>query len=654
MAAPYADDRAYLADELGWLDTVLRAAVVRAARRGPPATGACASAQAAARLLEGASRGDADSAEERRLLEEAETRRSGIAKRLAATEEAGTVLRLPRLVRLFSLEPFEAELISVCLAAEVDLRYPRLYGFLQDDAAPRGPSVSMVFDLLCGDAREQFGARSALAPSGRLFRYGLLRSPERGGPALPLLARTLRLDDGVASHLLGSDELDARLARASTLIPPRGETPADDALGALSAAFAHHVGDGASHRQWVAVLHGPDANRRDESARELCSRAGIPLLRVDAEALLESEADAERASRLALREAALKGGALYLDFGDSLSRDAERGPSWLRGLERALSDLGWATSISSREPVAVGDALKRQRFFSIEHPLPPYRERKRLWSEALTASGLPASEFNAAGLASQFRFTRREITNAIEVARSSALLRRNGTSPTQKDLEAACRAESAPQLVSFARRMQSGYGWDDLILPASQRGHLREAVEYIRRREVIHGEWGFGQAHALGRGTNVLFSGPSGTGKTMAAGILARELGLELYKIDLSTVVSKYIGETEKNLSRIFFEAERSSAILFFDEADALFGRRSEVKDSHDRYANIEVNYLLQKMEEHDGVVILASNFTKNLDDAFMRRIQFSVAFPLPEKEERLQLWRRAFPAEAPLAKGID
>jgi SpoVK/Ycf46/Vps4 family AAA+-type ATPase len=202
--------------------------------------------------------------------------------------------------------------------------------------------------------------------------------------------------------------------------------------------------------------------------------------------------------------------------------------------------------------------------------------------------------------------------------------------------------------------VQNRYSWSDLVLPAAQRQQLREVVDHIRFHERVYADWGFGDKHSLGRGNNVLFSGPSGTGKTMAAGIIATELGLDIYKIDLSAVVSKYIGETEKNLSRIFTAAETANAILFFDEADALFGRRSEVKDSHDRYANVEINYLLQRMEEHEGIVILATNLSRNLDDAFLRRIQFAVTFPQPEKEERLLLWRQVFPAQAPLATDLD
>jgi SpoVK/Ycf46/Vps4 family AAA+-type ATPase len=302
------------------------------------------------------------------------------------------------------------------------------------------------------------------------------------------------------------------------------------------------------------------------------------------------------------------------------------------------------------EPVA---ALKRQRFFTWEFPAPSYVERKHLWRAELNGDR-PIDGDVVDEIAAQFRFTRGEIRNAASVARTLALLGGEAGALGRGELQAACRAESNPRLLSFGRKVRTRDGWDQLVLPAEPKTQLREIVDYLRHHEAVYTEWGFGERHGLSRGTNVLFSGPSGTGKTMAAAIMAGELGLDLYKIDLSTVVSKYIGETEKNLSRVFKEAETSNAMLFFDEADALFGKRSEVKDSHDRYANIEVNYLLQKMEEHEGIVVLATNFSKNVDEAFLRRLHFAVLFPSPERDERWQIWRQVFPAEAPLGRDLD
>ena len=225
---------------------------------------------------------------------------------------------------------------------------------------------------------------------------------------------------------------------------------------------------------------------------------------------------------------------------------------------------------------------------------------------------------------------------------------------TLEDLYNGCRAQSNQKLSALAKRIKPKYRWDDLILPKEKKEQLEEVKNYIKNKGVVYHDWGFDDKLSLGKGLNIMFSGTSGTGKTMAAEVIASELGLDLYKIDLSMVVSKYIGETEKNLNRIFKEAEQSNAILFFDEADALFGKRSEVRDSHDRYANIEISYLLQKMEENEGIVILASNLSQNIDDAFMRRMHFNVEFPFPEEEYRYKIWRSLFPKEAPVADDIE
>ena len=206
----------------------------------------------------------------------------------------------------------------------------------------------------------------------------------------------------------------------------------------------------------------------------------------------------------------------------------------------------------------------------------------------------------------------------------------------------------------MARKIAPHYTWGDIVLPADRLQQLHEICNQVKYRARVYDEWGFDRKLSLGKGLNVLFAGPSGTGKTMAAEVLAGELGLDLYKIDLSTVVSKYIGETEKNLAHIFDEAETSNAILFFDEADALFGKRSEVHDSHDRYANIEISYLLQRMEEYDGVAILATNLHKNMDEAFVRRMHFTVEFPFPDQTNRLRIWEKIWPAATPRAPGLD
>ena len=262
------------------------------------------------------------------------------------------------------------------------------------------------------------------------------------------------------------------------------------------------------------------------------------------------------------------------------------------------------------------------------------------------------SDLDLTLLAGQFLLTATQIRDAVASARDAAAQRNEPLAPA--DLFAAARAHSSPALGSLARKIEPRYTWSDIVLPDDQMAMLREIIATVRGRPIVLETWGVGQKLASSSGVTVLFSGPPGTGKTMAAEVVAAELSLDLYKIDLSTVVNKYIGETEKNLGRIFDEASNSNAILFFDEADAIFGKRSEVKDAHDRYANIEISYLLQRMEDYDGVTVLATNLRANMDDAFKRRLQFAVDFPFPDEAYRLRIWQALFPISVPRADDLD
>jgi len=702
MDTGYSDSFQHLQDEMAWLDRVLHLAVQRARTSGGRWGRLCITDESVDALVGERPRGEPTSATEEALLQTVEATRAEIERRVAASEGGEGTLRLPRLNRLFALSPFERDVLVICLAPELDGKYERLYAYLQDDATRRSPTVELVFRLLCRAPREQVLGRGAFLASSRLMGYGLVAFADGGDTAPSLLSRALRLDEGIAHYLLGSRVLDPRIAHAAQLVipdswpdswpdpgpgpapePARGtcEGTGDGARAGLLTSLQRYVaapepapatagptGDGAraglltslqryvaapSDDQWIAILHGADRAGQEETARWLCARAGLPLLRVDLDRLGDGDLSFERAMRLVFREAALRTAAVCVEAGEAFSREAEKDPARCRCLEAAMQQLGSITFLAGVRPWELQDGLKRQQCHAAEFPVPPYAERRQLWQASLDGDGAEAADLDQ--LAARFRFTRREIRNAVHAARNLARLRDGASAvATQADLQSACRAESSRRLNGLARKVETRYGWADLVLPANEKQQLREIAQHIQHHEGVYSDWGFGRKHTLGRGINILFSGASGTGKTMAAGIMAAELGLDLYKIDLSVIVSKYIGETEKNLARLFQEAESSNAILFFDEADALFGKRSEVKDSHDRYANIEVNFLLQKMEEHEGIVILATNLSKNLDDAFLRRLQFTVLFPFPEREERLEIWRRVFPSEAPLAADAD
>jgi len=322
---------------------------------------------------------------------------------------------------------------------------------------------------------------------------------------------------------------------------------------------------------------------------------------------------------------------------------------------QAIGQRVGLTILGGETPWEPANALRDHIFVRVEFRRPNHAERELFWMVSLNGSQPVNADVNLGALAAKFRFTAGEIQDAAATARSLARWRDpEGGEVTIDDLHAACRLQSNRKLAILARKITPHYTWDDIVLPTDRLQQLREICNQVRYRAQVYDVWGFDRKLSLGKGLNVLFAGPSGTGKTMAAEIMANELGLDLYRIDLSTVVSKYIGETEKNLARIFAEAETSNAILFFDEADALFGKRSEVRDSHDRYANIEIAYLLQKMEEYDGIVILATNLSRNIDDAFVRRMHGTVEFPFPNDQDRQRIWEHIWPRETPLQTDLD
>jgi len=357
---------------------------------------------------------------------------------------------------------------------------------------------------------------------------------------------------------------------------------------------------------------------------------------------------------LILREALLQKSSLYLEGFDVLLKDEESQIPFNILINELDRFAGWIflSGKHSWEPKRI---LENHRLINYAFHSPDYPLRKQLWKSFLNHNYDLSEDVDIATLASKFKLSGGQIRDAIFTACNIAMAKNPGESTlSMPDLYQGCKAQSNKKLTTLAKKIEPHHTWEDLVLPADNAEQLKEVSGYIRHKGTVYTDWGFDKKLSLGKGLNILFSGPSGTGKTMAAGIIAGEVGLDLYKIDLSGIVSKYIGETEKNLKKIFKEAETSNAILFFDEADALFGKRSEVKDSHDRYANIEINYLLQKMEEHEGIVILATNFKKNMDEAFLRRLHFTIEFPLPDEMYREKIWRNIFPEETPVEKSLD
>jgi AAA+ superfamily predicted ATPase len=573
--------------------------------------------------------------------------------------------RLERLRALFALSDFEIDVILVALSAEIDLKYEHLFAYLQDDVTKKRPTVDLTLRLLCPTLQTRLAARKAFEVDSPLMRWDLITVHDDPNARRPvLLARYLKLDERIAGYLLGSDAVDGRLRAIAANGQARSRflpTVAAEWLERVSRDHFHSESEGkeaTDRRAPVFLLHGKYGSGRRAVAGALARALGRPLLLLGAGGLLESDISIGQHLRLAERESMLTGALLGWTDADLLLAPERAVESVARRFLEGLANSRVPTVLIAEKPWEPGRRLERRRFVRLELPDISHAERRALWVTGLTEPTRPVpilGDDELTALASRFRLTAGQIEDALAQAQTLARARGvdNGQ-PSLEDVDAACRMQAQHNLGVLARRLTPRYTWDDIVLPPQQLATLRLIGTMIRERSTVYDEWGFDRKLAMGKGVIAMFTGPSGTGKTMAAEILARDLGLDLYRIDLSAVVNKYIGETEKNLERLFSEAQETDAMLFFDEADALFGKRSGVSDAHDRYANIETAYLLQRTEEYNGLVILASNLPKNVDDAFARRLHFTINFPAPEEPERLEIWRRTFPPEVPRASDLD
>lgn len=548
---------------------------------------------------------------------------------------------LSRLIQSFGLNILDSYILLLSLAPEFDLRYERIYAYLQDDVSQRRPTVNLMLNLLGGTVEQRFAVWKRLTPQSALRRHNLIEcAPDTTRQNASFLGYAIRADHRITAHLLGDEQVDARLTHMVRIRPYEAGTAWPEVRRPIVEAMQDAP---------IVYLSGGVDLGQMETAMGLCAATGHDLVEVNLAAMSAPETPLEPLWRLALREAYLRNGALLLESWESCLNEA-RMPS--PSMWEAIMAYPHPVFISGREAWEPVDLERKRRMLRLMFQAPDYTERFSAWEQFTQGHETALRDYDLHEVSSKFRLTRAQIARAVHSAVDMAQSR--GEAVQKADLYAGAQAHANIQLGHLAKRIIPRFGWDDLILPPEQLQQLHEMSARLRYTHVVQDEWGFGEAIANSAGISALFAGESGTGKTLSAEVLANDLGLVLYKIDLSAVVSKYIGETEKNLNTIFSMAQSSNAILFFDEADALFGKRSEVKDARDRYANIEVAYLLQQVEAYDGVVIMATNFRQNLDDAFTRRLDFLVDFPFPEAEYRLRLWRAHFPPRTPLASDVD
>jgi SpoVK/Ycf46/Vps4 family AAA+-type ATPase len=561
----------------------------------------------------------------------------------------GLVLRLDFLKELFGLSQIEVDVLLISLLPEIDLRYQKVFAYWQDDISQKAPTIDLLTSLLGNSSDEILRARDYFLAPSPLIKYFLISlKDEKLNGATSWAAKSVHPDARITAFLTGSNKIDSRLSLFASLLPHQNN-PSEFVIAIELKKKLSKILSPINKSALICNLIGAQNQYRRDIAGIICSGLQTPMLAVSVRDILLASTSLDLLIPLVFREAGLQNATLFLEDFDYLFEDkGETFQVWRHLIPELNAFRNWVL-LSLDKAWHPESTITRKTCVDLQLSNPDYEERQQIWQKSLANNNEFATGINISDLAAKFKFNNRQILQAIQAARNLAL----GRDPesglvTSEDIYGACRRQSVEILNNLARKVQPVYCWEDIILPIDQMEQLHEICSYVRYYPVVYETWGYGRKWSLGKGLKVLFEGPSGTGKTMAAEVISNELKIDLYKVDLSTIVSKYIGETEKNLDRIFGEGQSSNAILFFDEADALFGKRSEVRDAHDRYANIETAYLLQKMDEYEGIVILATNLHKNMDQAFARRMHHTLEFPLPNEVDRYRIWQRAFPVEAP------
>ncbi len=563
-------------------------------------------------------------------------------------------LRLAWLASKYGLSNFDLDVLLIALAPELDLKYERLYGYLQDDVTRKRPTVDLALNLLCSTAEEKLDRQAHFAAGSPLVRHSLIHLvPDPNQVAPPSLACYVRIDEQIARHLLGKSGLDQRLAAFCRIIEPSDSRHADHAQSAVRSLRPLAVEAVQGDRPFRVYVRARKGGGQLEAGTWLARQLGKALLTVNL-----SHLDSDKSFSVAFREAGFHGAVLYAEPFEALKT-----PERATALEAFLNEVEMSRGIvflAGAEPWSPG--RPRLGVVSVDLRDPGNDASKAVWTESLAASGLSPRTRDLEALQALFRFTPDQIADTVETAtayRRMTPLRRNrpAEDAVREALFAAAREQSGHDLAKLTVKIRPVYTWSDLILPTDVTDQLREICARIRLRDHVFEDWGFGRKLSLNKGVTALLAGPPGTGKTMAAEVIANELGVDLYKLNLSTVYSKWVGETEKALDRVFAAAETSNAILAIDECESLFNKRSSEGgrgDALERFSNAEISYLLQRLESSDATVLLTTNLHTAIDEAFIRRLSFSVHFPFPPESDRRKIWAGVWPKETRLSDDLE
>ena len=584
------------------------------------------------------------------LLAWVDERRGVIDARIAATDRT-VDLRLARLVREFGLTGLERDAVLLAALPALHSTWRRWYGVLQADPARAFATVGFLAEVLARRPDDVTRVQAILAPRARLARHRMIGL---GSEDEPFGQRTVVADERMIQFLAGDDPLDFRLSAVARWQPDRPalrDLPLPtEVANRLELLPSLRALDAKQASRLRLEFLGPDPGLAERACAAVAGGLEQALLVVEVQRAPAAGMPWPALVDTALREARLVPAVTLFAQASAFADDGEAGARLAYLLER-VAEHPYPVAIEAGAP-AVEDSRTAADWLSFRLPAPTIAMRERLWTAQLAADRhLPDRATLASDLAAAFQLTGSQVREAALAARALAR-RRDPFAPELQpdDLYAACRRLSATRLVAFAQRTEPSTRLTlerDVVLPPANKRALAELQSRIRNHTRVHGAMGLGPHLRLGRGVTALFVGGSGTGKTIAAEVLASEQQVDLYRVDLAALTSKWVGETEKNLSRVFADAERANCMLFFDEADSMFGRRGEVREARDRWANLEVNYLLQRIEDYSGVVILATNLRQNIDEAFQRRLHVIVEFPVPDAASRRLLWSRLLPAAA-------
>ena len=590
----------------------------------------------------------------------------------AQTKRVEGQLPLMDIVERFGLDDFERDVLLLALAPALDKQFGRYFGWLRSDAIRQTLDVDVALSLRCSDLADRIEMRryfSATAPLVKNQLIALDRHRLESGDSF--LSLGIRLPQRILGWLLGEDNLDESLQAFTKLLESDVSLDqvvlSDSAKQAILTMISNHSEFVEALNEWkidekltygrgvVLLFAGPPGTGKTMTAKAIARELNKRLLLVDPQQVFDLKRPIEDNLTDIFREAKLQDAIVFFDECEGLFLHRGNGNQNLSLILSAIEHHDGMIILSTNQPEWLDPALDRRVLYRIEFEEPSISLRRQIWERHLPPSVPLAEDVDLDRLSRTFEFSGGYIKNAVLVAINRALMRdKRPAEITQEDFEDAARSQQRSKLQQFADRHRTPLRLDDLILPTETKNQVREILDAARSRSVVLQEWGFGQKFTTGRGLSALFDGEPGTGKTLCAEILAAELGLPLYRIQVSSVVSKYIGETEKNLTRIFQEASQSQCVLLFDEADSLFSRRTDVKTVQDRYANMEINVLLQLMERYEGLVLLTTNLKHSIDKAFERRLSFKINFPFPESEYRARIWKHLIPPAAPIAEGID